>query len=531
MSKQPWRMYLSAALGILLLGGILAWVDGSGDLVRGWLAYSLLLGLAALVLAGALRVVGGDRGTRNATLVAFGARLILGIALTTLLPIFGYENQKVHANGYWYFDAYIRDRAAWDLADSDVTLLSTFTGDHYEDQYGGMLSLSATIYRLLSPDAHRAMLILVVTATAGALGVPFLWKASRKWFGGQVAATAAWIFALYPEAVILGSSQMREAFIMSGIALAFFGLTHIRQGERASYLWLILAGLALLFFSPPAALATFGVLVGLWVLDRDVRITWRQVLAVVAVTIVATVAVISIFSQYPSLQQLEPWQVLVEWFQNNMDYQRYLAERSSGRIQLLFDQVGEGFSSLVILAYGIAQPVLPANLVVPGNWVVRLLGILRAAGWYALAPLLIYGTITLLRPIDEKRRRQLLWISLWIWGTILGAALVAGGDAWDNPRYRTWMIAWGGLLASWAFWWARAHRDAWLSRTFLVEGVFVLIFLQWYVSRYTGLFSKMFFWQMVALILALAAFIVIGGYIWDRLFRSRKSGEETPLDG
>ena len=94
------------------------------------------------------------------------------------------------------------------------------------------------------------------------------------------------------------------------------------------------------------------------------------------------------------------------------------------------------------------------------------------------------------------------------------------------------MIAWGGLLASWEFWWARAHRDAWLSRTFLVEGMFVLIFLQWYLSRYTPLFSrKLFFWPMVALILALAAFIMIGGYIRDRLSRARKSGEETPLDG
>ncbi|MDX1436107.1 MAG: hypothetical protein R3335_04810 [Anaerolineales bacterium] len=530
-SDNPRRIYFFAVPALLAIGAMMSSLDGAGNFLRGWLVYSLLLGLAALLIAGALRVAAADRAARSATLAAFLARLILGIALTAVLPVYGYPDQNVHENGYWFFDAYNRDTAAWQLAKSDAPILSAFTGDHVEDQYGGMLAMSAGIYRLLSPDAHRAMLILILTAVAGALGVPFLWAASRSWFGGSVGATAAWIFALYPEAVILGGSQMREAFIMSGIALAFYGLTRLKDGRWASSAWLIAALIILFFFSPPAAVLAIGVLSGLWLIERQFRISWTQVGVIAGLTIAGVLLVIGIFSQYPSLQQLEPWQVLVEWFQNNMAYQIYIAERSSGRIQLLFDEVGEQFSSLVILAYGIAQPVLPANIVVPGNPVVRVLGTLRAAGWYAVAPLLIYGFITLLRPIEEKRRRQLLWINLWIGGAVVVAALVAGGDAWDNPRYRTWMIAWVALAASWALWWARSHRDAWLSRTVLVEAVFVLIFLQWYISRYTGIFVKLFFWQMVALILAVGALILAVGYVRDRMARSRDSGDDSSLDG
>jgi hypothetical protein len=525
------RFYYAAGPALLVLGGMMAWLDGAENFLRGWLVYSLLLALSLLLISGALRAVQADGTARKATLAAFFARLLLGILLTLVLPIYGYPDQNVHENGYWFFDAYNRDTAAWQLATSDAPILSAFTDDYVEDQYGGMLALSAGIYRLFSLDAHRMMLILIVTAAAGALGVPFLWRAGRSWFGDQGGATAAWIFALYPEAVILGGSQMREAFIMSGIALAFYGLTRLNAGRPTSSGWLIGAGVALFFFSPPAAIITLGLVFGLWLIERDFRITWTQVGIFAGLAIAGVFVVIAIFSQYPSLQQLEPWQVLVEWFQNNMAYQIYVAERSSGRIQLLFDEVGEQFSSLVILAYGIAQPVLPANIVVPGNSVVRILGTLRAAGWYAVAPLLVYGLITLLRPVDEKRRRQLIWINIWIWGAVIIAALVAGGDAWDNPRYRTWMIAWVAISAGWALWWARSHRDPWLSRIVWVEAIFVLIFLQWYISRYTGIFAKLFFWQMVALIVAIGALILGAGYVRDRRSRARDSGSDSSLDG
>ena len=44
------------------------------------------------------------------------------------------------------------------------------------------------------------------------------------------------------------------------------------------------------------------------------------------------------------------------------------------------------------------------------------------------------------------------------------AALNAGGDQWDNPRYRAILLVWQVILAAWAWEWARLRHDAWLWR-------------------------------------------------------------------
>ncbi len=138
-------------------------------------------------------------------------------------------------------DAYNRDQEAWDLASSDTPLWSAFRGEYTSDQYGGLLALSAAVYRYLSPQTHRPLLVLTLAATASALGVFFLWRAARDWFGDGVALAAGWIFAVYPEAVLLGSSQMREPFILGGIAMAFYGMARIQSGRIRRPGWLVLA--------------------------------------------------------------------------------------------------------------------------------------------------------------------------------------------------------------------------------------------------------------------------------------------------
>ena len=76
------------------------------------------------------------------------------------------------------------------------------------------------------------------------------------------------------------------------------------------------------------------------------------------------------------------------------------------------------------------------------------------------APLLVYVVMGALRLRGEPRRWQLLWLSLtgWAWAAI--SALNAGGDQWDNPRYRTILLAWFVLLAGWAWDWARRRKDS-----------------------------------------------------------------------
>ena len=91
-----------------------------------------------------------------------------------------------------------------------------------------------------------------------------------------------------------------------------------------------------------------------------------------------------------SIQGNQALNIFITWFQNNFTYQSYLTERSSGMFQSLLDSMGEQWRWLIVLVYGIAQPVLPAIVGDPGAaWIMRIIGFLRAAGWYALALFLV----------------------------------------------------------------------------------------------------------------------------------------------
>jgi hypothetical protein len=128
-----------------------------------------------------------------------------GSALTQLLPVIGYLDSQEHQAGYAFTDAYVRDRQAWELANTGAPLTTAFSGQYSGDQYGGMLALEALLYRSLSLDYHRQTLVLTLTA-GRAWGVIFLWKASQTWFSRIVARQAAWIFATLSRA-LLGAAR------------------------------------------------------------------------------------------------------------------------------------------------------------------------------------------------------------------------------------------------------------------------------------------------------------------------------------
>ena len=177
---------------------------------------------------------------------------------------------------------------------------------------------------------------------------------------------------------------------------------------------------------------------------------------------------------------------------------------------------------MFVLLYGVARPVLPAALIVPGNGIMRVIGILRSAGWYALAPLLLYSLWLALHPRKFPRGAQVLWLSIGIWTSILVAALIAGGDQWDNPRYRTWLIAWAALLGAWGWWQSRKQQDPWLGRILIIEGLFILLFTEWYISRYFKWFERMNFWVMIGTIVGFGGLVLALGW-----WRDRKNGPRS----
>jgi hypothetical protein len=511
------------ALIMILLAAVLAVLDGSIHWLPAWLAYAALLAFGALSTYWVWTQVKASRKATTAAIVAFSLRLTIGIALALLLPIFGYQDNAEHLSGYVYTDSFNRDNQAWLLATSEKPLSLAFSGEYSGDQYGGMLAISALIYRFLSPDVHRPFLVLILSATFSAWGVLCLWKASRSWFSESTALLAIWLFALYPESILLGSSQMREAVVIPMTAISFYGLTEIQAKKQTGWLWLIFSALFLFTIQPLAGFISFAVLFGIWLLDPATLNTIKQrrtfllIFLLIAILLMTMLLVGSILTNLPSLQGNKSVNIFIHWFQNNFSYQSYLTERSSGMFQRLLDSMGEQWRWLIVMVYGIAQPVLPAIVGDPdAAWIMRIIGFLRAVGWYALALFLVYGTMGAVRNKSEIHRLQLIWIGAISWAWIIVAAMNAGADQWDNPRYRVILLLWQVILSAWAWSWARSRRDAWLWRWLATEVIFVGVFTEWYLSRYYPGFIHLDIRLLIVATLLLSGLILVGGAIWDK---------------
>jgi len=168
------------------------------------------------------------------------------------------------------------------------TLWSAFDKNYYTDQYGGLLALSALTYRYFSPDSHRPLLIVVLAALIAALGVPFLYKATRLLWDEKLAFVSVWLFSLYPESVLTGGAQMREPFLLTFIAMAFWGFAEwLNQGRSRGWWWVGISMAGMLLVSPAIALVLLVLLGGwLWVRGERKRVPWPILAAVGSVFLI-----------------------------------------------------------------------------------------------------------------------------------------------------------------------------------------------------------------------------------------------------
>jgi hypothetical protein len=290
----------------------------------------------------------------------------------------------------------------------------------------------------------------------------------------------------------------------------------MRKDHRGWLVWLALAAFILFFIHPPSGLAALVLLLLIWLLDPHRKVSPRRLLVFSGLLVVAVLIVAYFWTNLPSLQDAGPGNIILTWLQNNFNYQSHLLERASGVIQKMLQDTAGQFKLLIVLGYGLAQPVLPAAIVEPGAWIWKLIGIPRALGWYLLAPLLGYALIASFRAKENDRRGQLVTLSLAIWVWILIAAAAGGGDQWDNGRYRIYFISLEAVLAAWAWTWARARKDAWLARIFLVEAAFVSVFTLWYLGRYVASAIHLTIWTSIALALVLGAAALAGSWLWEQ---------------
>jgi hypothetical protein len=507
--KDIIKFSLISVVAGLALGSLTAALS-PGNFFNGFLG-ALLTGAAVIfLLLLAWRHAGAGRAIGWLVTLAFILRLISGFAMYTMLPIFGYDEPTQKA-GYVFYDAAQRDRQAWELAQSNQ-VWEALTGKQFvTDQYGGLLAFSAAAYRALSPDAHRPLLIVLFTAFAGAIGAPFLFLALRKRFGITVAMTAAWVFALYPHSILLGGSQMREPFLLSLAAIAFWAVTNWAPGKRLSSAIVFVLSMAVMaWFSYKIALPVAGMLAMWFFLEQivpNLPVKWQR-----ASWVVLTAAVL-VFAAYG-------W----KWVAETSIFDTRMTEYNSGRIQTAIEELGVDLRVPFIIGYGLTQPVLPAALADPALPIWRVTSSLAAAGWYALAPFLIYALFSLWREDDPTNRRLLAWSTLACVVWIVISSARAGGDQWDNPRYRTVFLPWLALILAWGWDFARRKKDAWLWRILLVEGIFLAFFLTWYLSRYYSIIGRLPFNTMLVVIIALSLIVLVGGAVWDWARGRKKTG-------
>lgn len=522
---------------LLLLGGgvvlalVLAWVSTGFTRLTGAGAFVLVLTLAAAIAGLALRLL------KNEPLPGWLLRLTLGAALLRLtagalwlilLPQAGYDT-PVQEAGYVMEDAYQRDTAAWQLADSGAPLLAAFrpaegAGYRSADQYGGLLFLSALVYRFSGIDEHAPLLIVVLAAGASALAVPLTWAAVRRQFGEQAAGWAAWGLALYPEAVLLGSSQMREAWIMPLAAAAFHGLAlYFSAGpgsQRRGLAWMAGALALLLPVSPPMA----GILVGLLAVVGLGLSRWRllrawRLWALLGGLVLLVVAALwlgwdQIAPRLDAANDASPFALFREWLELSARWQARQTAGASGWLQKTFESLPAGLHLPFLVSYGITRPLLPAQLAaysVPIWWAI---GVWRALGWTILLALLLYAPVQALR--SREKHGAAFGLALAVWLSILIASFWGGGDEWDNPRYRVAFICFQAAAAGLVVARQRAAPDPWMRRALLVVLAVPAWFVPWYLRRYTD-FDLIFGWTVVDLFKLLGAALLTGVLlaVWD----------------
>lgn len=545
-----WPRWLMLLSGLLALSIGLAWVSSGFGGISSWYSFLAVVTLASGILLGgywSLRNENPPDWLGKLLLAAALIRLAAGIFWFLVLPLWGHGS-PAERGGYIMADAGSRDQAAWELAGSNDSLWTAFRGQRKVDQYGGLLFLSGLAYRYLGADTHQPLMMVVLASAFSALAVPFTWAMARRAWDLQTARLAAWVMALYPEAILLGSSQMREAFTTTLVVASFYGLLRYQQaGSSSKSKWASLAWLAVpvalcLPFSPPLAALLVGILAVSVILmtvlqykalprmnTRRVELRRQRWIWVILILMVGVVLVglWLALGQFTPEGMSNPLAMLGWWLRKSSDLQAHYSKHASGLIQYIFDRTPAWTHLPMLIGYGIVQPFLPAALAVPSlspiwPWITML----RAVGWTLMLIFLIYSPVLAWRQEErtsnQKRAFTLALIAI-VWIGILIASYRGGGDLWDNPRYRAVFAGLQSALVAWT--WVTHRRDPtpWLRRIFFGVAGFVIWLVPWFIRRYTA-----FTWPisniMITLALGFATACLL--IIWD--WARRRAGGNPP---
>jgi len=532
-SKSPsprwiWIVALFTILVFSLAFG-LAWISNRLSGVGGWTAFLVAVLVGAGIIWVGFRLIKTESPPHWLGYLTIGAALLhlaMGVLWYVALPVWGHESQAEQL-GYVMSDASKRDQAAWKLAASNKPLADAFRNNRATDQYGGMLFLSALAYRHLGGANHQPLLIVVITASFSSLAILFTWAFAFRAWGLPAANLSAIALAVFPDAVLLGSSQMREAFTISLSSAAFYGLFRYYGNRTWKILfWLTLPLALFLPFSPPFATLLFLMLaLSALALSKDAdqanRSHWFWVV-VIGMVLLILVGLWFALGQFTPERMSNPIEMINWWLRKSADYQAHLTRLASGWLQKTFKSTPGWMHIPILVGYGTVQPFLPAAITVGSHapiWPRIVLW--RSVGWTILLGFLLYAPFLAFRKQDISAFTRVFCLVVWL--GIFIAAFRGGGDMWDNPRYRTTFAGLQIALAAWAWVEHRRVFDPWLRRALLALGAILIWFLPWYLRRYFG-----FNWPVSSLSLTLVlgtcsgASVVFLDWLWENLKKRRQ---------
>lgn len=480
-----------------------------GAYLQSWFTSGIISLVVIYLLILVWRKFSASRTLAILMLVTFGLRLIIGVFLYQALPILGYADNTVTKSGFVYSDAYDRDQAAFNLAQSDSPLITAFTKPDVSDQYGGLLFMSAAIYRLLSPDVARPLLISLLAAFAMTAGVAFLWSAIRKRWTIQVALFACWSYALYPDSLLLGSSQMREPFLIALGCIAFWAVLQWREKPKSAIIVSLISLAAACLFSVPAGSIYVVILVALVLLEWTFNQT-KQTNRFIGLFLLGILSLTTVIAGWI-------------WLNQTLYYDAYVTRVSSGWITKLITGYGEKWTIPFTTIYGLTQPLLPAAIFEPSLPIWTTIAIFRSLGWWCVVPFLIFGMFSTWKATKQESKSILVLLSMAFMVWIIVSSARAGGDLWDNPRYRFILLPFMCLLIAWACEHYRQSHSPWFWRWIAIVVEFLLFFMNFYLNRYViGVGTQLPFNLMIVLIVIVAVLILGGGWVWDLQHRNNR---------
>ena len=480
--------------------------------------------------------------------------LVVRMASAAFWPValraWGYRSPEQQA-GFIATDAYNASQRAWDYAQTDTPAVSAF-GRGRGDNTGGITFLAVVAYRAFSPDFQRPMLLGLLASCATSLTVLAVYHLARLHVSRPVAMGAAVITALYPEAVVIGSSHLQQgylamllAFMLWGVSAVFVaGARQSSSGEPPLFAIGRRGGLILAVMALAVMIGVsfqFGILAGVVLLLAAVWLSdWRTtsgriLLGALAAAVVSLPILYSLAEAEIIPDSFNVW--LVQWKflfgQAWTEFDRMLAAPGTDLFETLMQRMPRQIAFVVAGVYGLLQPVLPAaigfrNVEQSGGGIWQVLGLLRASGWYLLLPFLVYGGISALRGLKARRFEAFASLVFWIVAAI--ASYRALGDQWDNPRYRLFVLAPMALLAAWGYWRWRETHSPWLARIAVPFAAACIAMTFWYIARYwLGIRSSAI--PVLAGVATLSLLIFVLMLIWPGRPRSRppETGSPPPI--